>query len=153
VANQNITIVTASKTCGYENMETEPEQSIKRTIDTVKTAYVNGYSEGQANYLALWPEKDVKIFFEEEVICGDGSKTMIVYDDGTTQTVKPKPKVLDAGTGWRESSYNKAEQYMYAERNIALANAIKAKEGKLTIGFWKYSISENGKYLKRKKTS
>jgi hypothetical protein len=48
---------------------------------------------------------------------------------------------------WRKSSYG--SEFSSADSDRYLADVVK-KSGKVTIGFYEYSLSGNGKWLKRK---
>ena len=51
---------------------------------------------------------------------------------------------------WRKSSYS--GEFSNADSDRYLADVVK-KSGKVTIGFYEYSLSGNGKWLKRKYVS
>jgi hypothetical protein len=53
------------------------------------------------------------------------------------------------GLGWKPSDFDKGE-YCAASKNMQLAQACKMK-GSLKIGIYEYSVSKNGKWLKRKR--
>ncbi|MCJ7632250.1 hypothetical protein MUP77_07635 [Candidatus Bathyarchaeota archaeon] len=52
---------------------------------------------------------------------------------------------------WQTSKFNREEEWCPAEKDPELRLSLQQSGGSLELGFWKYSLSQNGKYLKRKR--
>lgn len=57
--------------------------------------------------------------------------------------------------GWKQSKYHpETEQWCtIKDEHRQFCNMVKQHSGQIRIGYWTYTISENGLYLKRRKTS
>lgn len=112
-------------------------------IDKMKTAMINGYTEGQAQMLDTWSE-DQFLIFMEGVILPDGKQKQYVYADGS---VKKQPPFRKQKIEWKKSQYG-GFWWIFAEDDPALASDLKRNGGNVTMGGYDYSIKD--KYIKKK---
>jgi hypothetical protein len=54
--------------------------------------------------------------------------------------------------GWNKSKFNKEDEWRPSDSDPQLKLSIQ-HQGPLTLGFWRYSLSQDGKYLKRRRAT